>query len=131
MKTLTKQPKILKRIIAVIMLSVFMMAGMFSQKSNSQGLLINSNDLKNSIPEVLDNWTKKPECVMNLSSGSRIHMNYEEATDEEMNIEDWMLEKFSIETVDKPVMKDEPVKEEEMQIEDWMLNVDHWLVATK
>ncbi len=131
MKTLTKQPKILKRLSAVIMLSVFMMAGMFSQKSNSQGLLINSNDLKKSIPEVLDNWTKKPECVMNLSSGSRIHMNYEEATDEEMNIEGWMLEKFSIETIDKPVMKDEPVKEEEMQIEDWMLNVDHWLVATK
>ena len=131
MRTLTKQPKILKRIIAVIMLSVFMMAGMFSQKSNSQGLLINSSDLKNSIPEVLDNWTKKPECVMNLSSGSRIHMNYEEATDEVMNIEGWMLEKFDIETIDKPVMKDEPAKEEEMQIEDWMLDVDHWLVSVK
>jgi hypothetical protein len=131
MKTLTKQPKILKRIIAVIMLSVFMMAGMFSQKSNSQGVLINSSDFKKSIPEVLDNWTKKPECVMNLSSGSRIYNVYEESVEEDMNIEGWMLEEFSVKDVENTIIKDEPMKEEEMQIEDWMLNIDHWLVATR
>jgi hypothetical protein len=131
MKTLTKQPKILKRIIAVIMLSVFMIAGMFSQKSVSQGLLTNGSSIKKSIPEVMDNWTKKPECTMNLNSASRIHNAYEEAVDEEMSIEGWMLEEFSVKDVENTIIKDEPVKEEEMQIEDWMLNVDHWLVAAR
>jgi hypothetical protein len=131
MRTLTKQPKILKRLIAAILLSVFMIGGISCQKSMSQGLLIDGVLLKNSIPGALDNWTKKPECKMNLYSGSRMHNTYEEATEEEMNIEGWMLEEFSVKDIDNTIIKDEPVKEEEMQIEDWMLNADYWLVASR
>jgi len=131
MKTKTKQPAILKRTYTVILLSVFMITGIFSQKSASQGLYLNTSNFKKSLPEVLDNLTRKSDCVLNMSTGTSNQNTYEEAIDEEMNIESWMLNEFSINPCKKSIIKDEPVKEEEMQIEDWMLNADQWLTASK
>ena len=72
-----------------------------------------------------------PDCANDIAAGTKFKSNYEEAVDEEMIIEDWMLQEFNVNPVNKNMIKDEAVQEEEMEIEDWMLNIDHWLAVLK
>ena len=131
MKTTTKQITILKRTFAIIFLSVLIITGIYSQKSMGQGIFINTNHFRKSLPDLLDDWSKNSDCINYIIIGTKHQNITEEAIDEEMKIEDWMLNEFNINTGKEGLLKDDVVKEEEMEIEDWMLNVSHWLVANK
>ena len=48
-----------------------------------------------------------------------------------MGIEDWMLNDFDTDPDKSNTLLEEDAIEEEMKIEDWMLNADNWIVSAK
>jgi hypothetical protein len=157
MKTPIKPAINFKRTSLIILLLMFVIIGIQSQKSvnysfyydtdsfkkallkiikfDDQGIIyeytyfpvINEPDSK--ISPVIYNMPINIEAISGVNTENQNIM--EEENEEEMEVECWMLNDFNIKPCASVRTIDEEVKEEEMEIEDWMLNVDNWTVASK
>jgi hypothetical protein len=86
------------------------------------------NELDSKFLTVIDNMLITLEVVPDINTENQNIM--EEEKEDEMEVECWMLNDFNIKPCALERNIDEEVKEEEMEIEGWMLNIDNWEVAS-
>jgi hypothetical protein len=157
MKTPIKPAVNLKRASLIILLLMFVIIGIQSQKSIHYSFYCNTDSFKKALLKiinlndqdeiydytyypvinepgskilaVIDNMLITVEVITDINIENQNIM--EEENEEEMELECWMLNDFNIKQCVSERTADEEVKEEEMEIEDWMLNADNWIVATK
>lgn len=157
MKTPVNQPAILKRTSLIILLLIFGIIGIQSQKSIHVGVYYDIESFKKALAKLVENINKEvvyeltyyqvsadpctqigvmnDHLIVNLdaSAGSNSENSniWDEDNDEEMGIEDWMLSEFDTDQVKPDELLEEDIMEEDMRIEDWMLNADRWMVSAK
>jgi len=157
MKTPIKPAINLKKASLIILLLMFVIIGIQSQKSLSYSFYCDTDSFKKALlkiiklndqdeifeytyypmisePEsrilaVIDNVLITVEVLTDINIESQNTM--EEENEEEMEVECWMLNDFNIKLCVSGRTLDEEVKEEEMEIEDWMLNTDKWMVSAQ
>jgi len=157
MKTPIKPAVNLKRASLIILLLMFVIIGIQSQKSINYSYYYDTDSYKKALLKIIklndqndmykytyypmlnepdskilpamDNMFIPVEANTDINIENQNIM--EEENEEEMELECWMLNVFNIMPCVSEITHDEEVKEEEMEIEDWMLNADNWIVATK
>ncbi len=157
MKTPIKPAVNLKRASLTILLLMFVIIGLQSQKSINYRFYCDSDSFRKAFLRIIkmneqheideyayytvdnepdikilpitDNMYITIEVVTGISAESRIIR--EQAKEEEMEVECWMLNDFNVKRRNIDLSVDEVVNEEEMQIEDWMLNPDKWVTASR
>lgn len=157
MKTPVNQPAILKRTSLIILLLIFGIIGIQSQKSIHVRVYYDIESFKKALAKLIENINQdaiyeltyhqiynepctqvdpvSDQLIINLdaSAGTNFENSniWEEENDEEMGIEDWMLNDFDTDPGKSNTLLEEDAIEEEMKIEDWMLNADNWIVSAK
>ena len=157
MKTPIKPAINLKRASLIILLLMFVIIGIQSQKSLNYSFYCDTDSFKKALLKIIkfndqdeiyeytyypminepdfkilpitDNIFITVEVITGINIEDRNIV--EEEYEEEMEVECWMLNDFSIEPCKSNISLDEDAKEEEMEIEDWMLDPDNWVVASK
>ena len=157
MKTPVNQPAILKRISIIILLLIFGIIGIQSQKSIHFGVSYDIESFKKALAKLVENINQdviyestyhqisnepctqvnpvSDQLIINLDASADINFEnsniWEEESDEVMGIEEWMLNEFDTDPCKSNTLLEEDVIEEEMKIEDWMLSADNWIVSAK
>jgi hypothetical protein len=159
MKTPIKPAVNLKRVFLIVLMSMFVIVGIQSQKSVRYSFYSDSNILKelfanlqifNLQDEILEYgyspvinepnykvYALADNIVLTievLTDANTANMNtLKEENEEEMEVECWMLNDFHVKPCKSDKSLDEETgkeeAEEDMEIEDWMLNMDRWAVA--
>ena len=156
MRTTAKPTKYPKRILSLILLLVYLAIGVQGQKSSIYMNCYYIDSFKMFLRELQKNRPIGISLNYNLnlvynevnpevnpfikflminsetqSSNPSSNQNYDlfiEETDDAMEIEEWMLDKFEYNTRKSSLLLNDDAVEEEMEIEDWMLNANDWIV---
>ncbi len=157
MKTPVNQPAILKRTSLIILLLIFGIIGIQSQKSIHLGVYYDIESFKKALAKIVENINQEiiyeltyhdiinepctqvenmpDQLTINLGTSVGVNIEnsniWEEERDEEMGIEDWMLKDFDTSPSGTVTLPEENIIEEEMKIEDWMLDADKWVVSAE